>query len=297
MTILRTYDHSSDFDKVGQLLIDTYHDPDSPQTGHINWLQPRWEYMHFHPLIREVDLSRIGVWEDAGEIVGVAHPEFSGSPTYFEIRPGYESLKAEMLGYSEERIDRAEERHEGIYLMEGDEQFAGIVATAGYKLADGAEPTSVVTANLDPDVSPIPDGFRLRSLADLDAPTKVHRLLYRGFNHGGEPDEDGVADRKFMESAPNFNRNLNIVAEAPNGDLVSFGGMWFEPNSKYGYVEPVATDPDYRSRGLGKAVVVESIRRCRELGAETVFVGATLPIYLSIGFKKVYSLQKWSKSK
>jgi len=296
MTVLRAYDHATDFEKVSQLLIDTYHDPDTPQLGHINWLQTRWEYMHFHPLIKGMDRSRIGIWEVNGEIVAVAHPEHSESPTYFEIRPGYESLKAEMLEYASQRIDREDERHEGVFLMDGDQEFEEIATTAGYSATKGAEPMSAVLADLVPDQSPLPEGFLLSSLADDSDPKKVNRLLHRGFNHGSEPPDDGIADRKFMQSAPNFDHNLNMVAIAPDGDWVSFGGMWYEPINKYGYVEPVATDPDYRLQGLGKAVVIESISRCKELGAQVVFVGSTLPIYRSIGFEQVYSLRKWSKN-
>lgn len=252
--------------------------------------------MHFHPLIRDVDRSRIGIWEVHDTIVGVAHPEHPSSPTYFQIRPGYESLKAEMLEYASERIDREDERHDGVFLMEGDEEFEEIAASEGYSLTTAKEPTSAVVADLVDRLSPVPDGFLLNSLVDGSDPKKVHRLLHRGFNHEGEPPEDGIADREFMQSAPNFNSALNVIAEAPNGDWVSFGGMWYEPNNRYGYVEPVATDPDYRMRGLGKAVVVESIRRCKELGAEIVFVGSTLPIYRSIGFEEVYTLRKWSKN-
>ena len=41
-----------------------------------NWLQPAWEYMHTHPSLDEASLDRIGIWESAGDIVGVAHPDF-----------------------------------------------------------------------------------------------------------------------------------------------------------------------------------------------------------------------------
>ena len=97
MTITqRSFEFESDFDKISQFLVDTYYDPSTAQSGHINWLQSRWEYMHFHPLIADVDRSKIGVWESNGEIVGVVHPEHPGSPAYFEIRPGFESIKAEL---------------------------------------------------------------------------------------------------------------------------------------------------------------------------------------------------------
>jgi ribosomal protein S18 acetylase RimI-like enzyme len=71
--------------------------------------------------------------------------------------------------------------------------------------------------------------------------------------------------------------------------------MWFQPDHHYAYVEPVATDPDYRRMGLGKAAVLEGIRRCGALGATVTYVGNELPIYQAIGFRKVYVSECWVK--
>ena len=63
----------------------------------------------------------------------------------------------------------------------------------------------------------------------------------------------------------------------------------------FGYVEPVATDPDYRRRGLGRAAVLEGIRRCGEEGASVAYVGTDKPFYLSFGFKTIYTQNCWLK--
>ena len=67
-----------------------------------------------------------------------------------------------------------------------------------------------------------------------------------------------------------------IVVEAPDGRFVSYCGMWYEPVHSIAYVEPVATDPDYRRMGLGRAAVMEGIRRCGALGATEAWVGSDL---------------------
>jgi predicted N-acetyltransferase YhbS len=71
--------------------------------------------------------------------------------------------------------------------------------------------------------------------------------------------------------------------------------MWYEPVNRIAYVEPVATDPDYRRMGLGKAAVLEGIRRCGELGAGVAFVGSDQFFYTAIGFKVVYKSNCWVK--
>lgn len=115
----------------------------------------------------------------------------------------------------------------------------------------------------------VPSGFRLKSLADDNDLRKMNRVLHRGFDHPGEPPEEGIEGRRKMQSGPNYRKDLAVIVEAPNGDFVSFCGMWFDPVNRFGYVEPVATDPDYRRRGLGRAAVLDGIRRCGELGANS----------------------------
>ncbi len=141
-----------------------------------------------------------------------------------------------------------------------------------------------------------PDGFTLKSLAEDNDHRKVRRLLWWGFKHGDEPPEDGVTDQEFKQSSPNYRKDLNIVVVEPGGGFVSYCGMWFEPEHETAYVEPVATDPDYRGLGLGKAAVLEGIRRCAELGARVAYVGSTLPIYQSIGFREIYRESRWARS-
>ena len=87
---VRPYNHTADYEKINRFLVRTYR----TTGGHINWLQPRWEYMHYHPHIRGVDLNSIGVWVAHGEIVGVVHPELRMGTAYFEIDPEYEALRA-----------------------------------------------------------------------------------------------------------------------------------------------------------------------------------------------------------
>jgi len=85
------------------------------------------------------------------------------------------------------------------------------------------------------------------------------------------------------------------VVAAPNGNFVSYSGQWHDSVNQIAYVEPVATDPDFRRRGLGKAAVLEGIRRCGALGATVAFVGSDLEFYKAIGFRKIYTSRCWMK--
>jgi predicted N-acetyltransferase YhbS len=84
---------------------------------------------------------------------------------------------------------------------------------------------------------------------------------------------------------PDYRKELNIIVVANDGNYVAYTGTWFETTGKYAYVEPVSTDPDYCLRGLGKAALLEGIRRCGELGAKVAYVGSDRPFYQSMGLE------------
>ena len=127
---------------------------------------------------------------------------------------------------------------------------------------------------------------------------KENKVLYRGFNNGEVAPEDDktLNGRRKMRSAPNWKPELNIITVAPDGDYASYCGMWYLPEKKTAIVEPVATDPKYRRMGLGKAVVLEGIRRCAERGAKVAIVGSQQQFYLNIGFNKWFAFKQWKKN-
>ncbi len=292
--IARCHEHHSDYSRVGEFLVRTYRTSGS----HINWLQPRWEYMHHHPLIREVELRSIGLWEADGEIVGVVHPEHRKGTVYLELDPAHADLRRELLRYAEANLAVTSDgtRTLRIFINDSDEELQRAATETGYEKGGGYEEMSRFDIPGRLPEPPVPPGFRIASLADGDHPWKVHCLLWRGFDHKGEPPPDGVADREFMQSAPNFRKELNIVIVAPDGGFAAYCGMWSEPRKRIAYVEPVATDPDFRRLGLGVVAVLEGIRRCGREGATVAYVGTAMPFYQSIGFRRLYRLSVWRRS-
>jgi len=291
---LRQY-QPTDFKLVSDFLVANF------QAGNRdgNWLQPAWEYMHSHPSLDETSLSRIGIWESAGNIVGAAHYESKLGEAFFQVHPSYTRLKPAMLEYAETHFCKeagAGEKHLRAYVNDFDPEFGSLVKSRGYEVAERyARPISQLTITQPFPAMTVPGGFRLKSLADDNDLKKTSRVLWRGFNHPGEPPQEDIEARKKMQSVPNFRKDLTIVIEGPAGNFVSFCGMWYEAVNKIAYVEPVATDPDYRRMGLGKAAVWEGIRRCAALGATVAYVGSDLEFYRAIGFAKRFDSRCWIK--
>jgi predicted N-acetyltransferase YhbS len=292
----RQYRSPDDFKLVGDFLVANF----QPGNKDGNWLQPTWEYMHSHPYLDELSLDKIRIWEDSGEIVAVVHYESRLGEIFFEVHPRFTHLKPTMLDYAEEQLYGEIEtggRYVRAFVNDFDLELEALVKSRGYEIAE--QYTRPVSQLVIPQPFPridLPEGFHIKSLADDNNLIKIHRILWRGFGHAGEPPPEGIEGRKKMQSTPNFRKDLTIVVKAPTGEFASFCGMWYESVNEIAYVEPVATDPDFRRMGLGRAAVLEGIRRCGALGATVAFVGSDQDFYKAIGFRKVFDSNCWIKS-
>mgnify|MGYP006280224159 CR=1 FL=1 len=300
MTVkVRSYEWPKDFDRVSNFLVDIYN-PDK-EYRYKNWLQPRWEYMHYHPNLKKENLDRIGIWEDSGKIVAVVNYEDKLGDAFFSVHSNYTYLKKEMLDYAEENLYREmpnNRKYLRVFINDFDHELKKLAKEKGFKKDEHHEEYRYIS-KFDikfpfPEIS-LPEGFVVKGLIKDEVLYKVKRVLWRGFNHSGEPDDD-LEGRKLMQSAPNWQGELNLVVEAPDGSFVSYCGMWYDSVNKISYVEPVATVPPYRRMGLGRAAVLEGIRRCGKLGATVAFVETGLPFYMGIGFERIFSRYPWEKA-
>ena len=289
----RYYKYPQDYQKISKFLINNF----QPGNKDGNWLEPAWEYIHGHPALQPEHLDKIGIWEEEGEIVTVVNYEDGLGDAFFQFKPGYHYLRTEMLDYAEEHLKNAEGKLNA-FVNDTDQEFTDLVRSRRYIHQPWCDRPMSRFGISDPfPVIILPKGFRLLSLADEPDWAKVHKVMWRGFNHGDNPDmsSDELTMRQKMFDTATARRDLKIVAAAPDGDFVSICGMFYLPQGRYGYVEPVATDPDYRRMGLGKAAVLEGIRRCAESGAVEAFVGSNQPFYLALGFEVQYITQCWQK--
>ncbi len=293
---LRSFGGPEDLGAIGSFLARHY----QPGNRDGNWFEPVWEYAYTHPYFDESAVGEIGLWEDGGELVAVATYESRLGEAFFQTHPAYAHLKPEMLDYAEAHLSapgpdgRLQLK---AYVNDFDRTFEEVVAARGYRLDPGsARPTSQFDIPSPFPAIAVPAGFRLISLADENDLRKINRVLWRGFNPPGEPPEEGLEGRRKMQSGPHFRKELTIIAQAPNGDYASYCGMWYDATNRIAYVEPVATDPSYRRMGLGRAAVLEGIRRCGALGATVAYVGSEQPFYLSFGFRKIYTENCWLKT-
>jgi ribosomal protein S18 acetylase RimI-like enzyme len=293
---LRPYHHLGDDAAVHRLLIEAY-PPGAEQ--YAAWLPPRWEYMHAHSLIDEVDLRRFGVAEDDdGRLLGIVHNEHHPAFAYLQRRPGDDHVIEPLLDWAEAHLGGWSVTFDrevlGLYVPTGDRALTAALGRRGYaRHLEHAEPTTSLDGidRLTPVTAPA--GTRLQTLAEHTDLAQVHRVLWRGFDHEGPPPPEGVEERRRMHATPGFRPELTLVTVTPDGTYTAFCGVWLVPEHHLAYVEPVATDPDHRRRGHGRAVVLEALRRAGQAGAEVAWVGSDQTFYLAMGFQPRFDAPLW----
>ncbi|PKK97011.1 MAG: hypothetical protein CVV58_03430 [Tenericutes bacterium HGW-Tenericutes-3] len=262
----------------------------------VNYPFGRWEWMNSLENHSKENMEKIGIWEDAGIIVGVAVFESELGDTWLITDPLYTHLKREMLDYA--IVNMVGEKGFRLSINRNDTELQAIAAEYNFIPTDHHEPDSFIEISELTDYQ-LPEGFSIVSLKERYDIKEYNRVLWRGFNHPGEASTDDLTLKGRIQSisGPDVNLDLNIAVVAPNGHFVSYCGMWHIPKTKYALVEPVATDPDYRKMGLGKAAVIEAIKRCGKAGAKYAFVGSSQEFYYHIGFKPYSANTWWIQSK
>jgi len=266
-----------------------------------NWHFGRWDWMITHGMLQEEAPSRIGIWEDGGKVVAFVAPDLTiNGKCFFPYDKNYGFLHEDMIAHAKENLSK--DGKVKILIRDGDMTFQETASKMGFLPTQSKDCDAIYPIG---DVSEIryelPAGFRVTSMRDDFDMFKYGQCLWKGFNHEANGEGPFVLNRddlpKYEGSflRPNVNLDIKIAVAAPNGDFVSYCGMWHDPASQSALVEPVATDPAYRKMGLGRAAVLEGVKRCGELGATRAFVDSSQQFYYRIGFRPYATSTFWEE--
>jgi ribosomal protein S18 acetylase RimI-like enzyme len=158
---------------------------------------------------------------------------------------------------------------------------------------------------LPPEASPppaLPGGFRVRSLAgdaaEVADRAAAHREVWYPWTVGEVTDEQYA---RFMRM-PGYDRDLDVVAVAPDGTIAAYVNGWLDPVNKIGDLGPVGARVAYRRQGLTRAVLLECMRRMKARGMDRVCVStgednvAARGLYESIGFRIVNRYVEYARA-
>jgi ribosomal protein S18 acetylase RimI-like enzyme len=316
-TRFHKYKHSRDFPRIRDFLVQTFSLTGRP----LNWRLERWNYGSYFvtPLLAtegvgEPDMgayraavrlfdASTGVWEnEAGDVVGVVNIEHADrshrdwGEAFLQRHPDYDALLPEMLDLAETHLRNGERNLLFVPIYDYDEALLALVGARGYQRNDEYtiwDAVFTVQGEL-PDYA-LPEGYRLRSMADENDLDRRRKAFGLGFNHPDPRDWPSPLAYQGLQKAPDYRPELDLYVVAPDGEFASFCIAWWDARNRIASLEPVGTVPEHRRKGLARAVVLEAIRRVAELGVEEVFVGSDQVFYLSLGFELKYAAHHWEK--
>ncbi|WP_336158896.1 GNAT family N-acetyltransferase [Amycolatopsis sp. VC5-11] len=136
----------------------------------------------------------------------------------------------------------------------------------------------------------LPDGFRFRIAAEAgpEAAVRAHVDAW-GVTAYTLEGYEGV------RATPAYRGDLHVLVEAPDGTMAASAIMWLDEANKTVEFEPVGTHPDYRRRGLGRAMLLHGMDRARAAGAAHATVAclgapghpSARELYYGVGFHEV----------
>ncbi len=261
------------------------------------------------PSAQEPENARL--WEDEqGHLLGFAIAQLPWLTMDYVIHPAGRAagLEETMLAWALERWPRAmaeQKLRYSLFLEVREDQTArlALLERLGFVRDDWHTLHMRQPLNGAPPVAQPLEGFTIRPLAGEDevaSSVALHRAAFGSTTMT-------LDWRARTLEAPQYIPTLDLVAAAADGSLAAFCICWLsqrghdENGSNVGQVEPIGVRPDLQQRGLGRAILLEGLRRLQAHGATTALIdsdGENDPgrgLYESVGFRVASPVRKYRK--
>ncbi len=142
----------------------------------------------------------------------------------------------------------------------------------------------------------LPEGFSIRSVTGEHEAALLAELHHASFGSSYTP-----SDYLQVMRTPGFDKEHELVVVAPDGRLAAYLIYWPLPISKAGLFETAACHPDFRGKGLSKALFTAGMKRLAEAGMRLVllsYCAGNTPaanLYASLGFHTHYEFLEYAK--
>lgn len=242
-----------------------------------SWNVARLDYWRWHliatcqitPPFEQVTAG----WEtENGSLAAIAHPYGDGE-IRVHIHPRFRTaeLENEIFAYSE--VHFAENGRIIAPVFADDVLRRVVLASRGFTQRPGWNHhyRRDLTGALPAPVPPA--GYVIRSMGDESEHASRSWCSWRAF-HADEPDSNYDGDHswyKNIQSAPLYRRDLDVVAATADGQIAGFCTIYYDDATRSAVTVLVGVAAEHWRRGLGKAILLEGLRRLQHLGCTRVF--------------------------
>ncbi|HUT82755.1 MAG TPA: GNAT family N-acetyltransferase [Candidatus Bathyarchaeia archaeon] len=301
---VRPFNWKNDYYLIQQFLIETFH----MSKDYENWLPTRFENRKVGPCgseYREEEDDLVTIWEEiiesGSKIVAVVILENDSFYT-INIHPEYKSLEKEIILWIESKfqneIKSSIEKKLHIFAYGTDKDRITTLKKLDYTDQGFDEYDRKFSLNNGIANYTLPQGY---SIKHVD--TKRDFLKYRDVMGAVFPHCKKMTERTFkvFTKASFYHPELDIISVAPDGSFAAFCTIRLDPIGKIAELEPVGTHPNHRRLGLGKAVILEGLKRLEKFEPKAICIPgaaaneAANRLYDSLGFTDKTEVHLWQK--
>lgn len=250
---------------------------------HRHWNWARFEWMYCHPYCDRAALDSIGLWFDGGKVVGAAIFDLYYGEAFCAAMPSCQHLLPEIYEYAYENLK--DDQGLSAAISVSDHNTHRLLASLGYTPTDQKEHLfSLPLTKTGPYC--LPEGYSIQEIHLPEDQLAYQTVIWKGFDHEGDMAEWEKMRSSAAPLPPHLDSRLCLAVTDENGEFLAHCTCWYDSRTDYAYIEPVCTIPAHRGRGLGKAVVLEALNRCRRLGIKEALVLSDQVFYQKLGFTR-----------
>ena len=266
-----------------------------PDKRYINWNWARFEWMYEHPEFDKDLIEHIGLWWEHDRVVGAAIYDMYFGEVFCGVLPEYKDLYADILVYAEQSL--SDDEGLAVAIEDNDNEKIQIAKQLGFKKIDQTE--NVMSCEIQRHRKYVME--EEIHIVELDPGKEVEQfawILWQGFNHGTDREEFEKNDGHIKQIRKHLNTRLSLAAVNMQNEPVAYVCLWYDKRTDYAYIEPVCTVPNYRGKGIARALLFEAFNRACEMGATTAYVISDMVFYSKLGLtaNKHYTFYKIRKS-
>ncbi len=273
----------------------------------ISWQVARFDYFYCHilPNCAEQKLDENAFYwsEEQGDIKALLVREVK--ICYLNTDPEFrqEGFLKEMLATAEKELTFKNDDGKSkvaVEVSDDDSLMISLLQEHGFQKTDFYTASRKRILNSPVPEPVLPPGFKIRNMLGREDHAARSLASWDAFHHNDDAQFHGDLDwYAVVEKIPMYRAQLDIVATTNDNRLIGFCTVSYDDVNRTAYFEPVGLIYDYHRKGLGRAMMLEGLRRAENLGCEIAFVSNNTDdageLYEACGFELDKLSHVWVK--